>query len=95
MNDAESRFLELAKFSEELESKLQETRSALEVEMKILGHGAYLQDPTTLTVYKVVKPKGRFTYYQDWDYVRTAQGDERAGTLSKKDAEASGFQLKK
>jgi hypothetical protein len=42
----------------------------------------------------VVKPKGTFTYFKDLDYVRTAQEGERAGTLSKKEAESLGFALK-
>jgi hypothetical protein len=95
MTDQQKKFLELAKYHEQLKDKLDEVRKELEASMTDLGLGTVLQDPETLTVYKMVKPTGRFIYYYDIDYVRTAQEGERAGTLSKKEAEALGFMLKK
>ena len=94
MNDKQSKFLEVAKYAEELAEKTAEVRKELNQLMLELGYGSVCQDPDTLTVYKIVKPNGKFTYYQDIDYVRTAQEGERAGTLSKKEAEALGFILK-
>jgi hypothetical protein len=95
MTDTQKRFLELAKFAEELSTKAKETNEAIASVMQELGVGTYVQDPETTTVYKVVKPKGKFQFYQDIDYVRTAQGDEKQGGLSKKEAAEQGFEVKK
>lgn len=91
----EKKFLDLAKYQEELKVKQDDVREQFNAAMEALGVGATLQDPETLTVYKIVKPSGTFMYYRDIDYVRTAQEGERAGTLSKKEAESLGFVLKK
>ena len=95
MTDQEKRFLELVKQKEELKDKLTEVSEALDAVMTELKVGSMLQDPETLLVFKVVKPTGKFTYYSDIDYVRTAKEGERAGTLSKKEAESMGYVLKK
>lgn len=95
LSPEQSKFLELAKYHEQLKEKLDEVRTEMATALVGLGLGTVLQDPDTLTVYKVVKPQGRFVYYYDLDYVRTAQDGERAGTLSKKEAESLGFVLKK
>lgn len=94
MTEKQAKFLELAKYSEQLKEKSDEVRKELNQVMQELGYDVVLQDPDTLTVYKLVKPNGTFMYYRDIDYVRTAQIGERAGTLSKKEAEALGFVLK-
>ena len=93
--EKQARFLELAKYYEQLKEKIDDVRTEMEAAMLDLGLGTTLQDPHTLTVYKIVKPQGRFVYYYDLDFVRTAQEGERAGTLSKKEAESLGFVLKK
>jgi hypothetical protein len=95
MNETQKRFLELAKYSEELEAKLKEAKADLDLVMFALERDTYIQDPETLTVYKLVKPKGAFQYFKDIDYVRTAQGDEKQGSLSKKEAAEQGFEVKK
>ncbi len=94
-NLKESKFLELAKQYEDLKEKFNEVRTQLDSVMLDLGVGTVLQDAETLTVYKISKPTGRFVYYYDLDFVRTAQEGERAGTLSKKEAESLGFVLKR
>ena len=93
--EKQAKFLELAKYYEQLKEKVDEVRTELTATMLDLGIGSVLQDPHTLTVYKVVKPTGTFMYYRDVDYVRTALEGERAGTLSKKEAESLGFVLSK
>lgn len=95
LTDIEKKFVESAKYYEQLKEKLDEVRTEMDASLLALGIGTLVQDPETLTVYKVVKPQGRFIYYHDLDYVRTAQDGERAGSLSKKEAEALGFVLKK
>lgn len=92
---SKEKFLELAKYSEQLREKLDEVRTELNVVMTALGYGTALQDPLTGAVYQIVKPNGTFMYYRDIDYVRTALEGERAGTLSKKTAESLGFILPK
>jgi hypothetical protein len=94
MTDAQRKFVELAKQHEAQVDALIATREQLEAVMKELGVGSYTQDEVG-TVYKIVKPKGTFTYYRDLDYTRTALTGERAGSLSKKEAEEAGFVLKK
>lgn len=89
----ESNFLEASKMVENLKDALEVAYNQLNAAMSDLGLDAYLQDPETKLVYKIVKPKGTFTYYRDIDYVRTAKEGERAGTLSKKEAQEKGFNL--
>lgn len=47
------------------------------------------------TVFKIVEPEGKFVRFDRIGYVRTRRGDlgETRGSLSKKEAEASGFTL--
>lgn len=95
MTTMQGKFLELAKKSEELSEELGKVREELTTTMLELGLDSYVQDPETLLTYKIVKPNGTFMYYRDVDYKRTAKEGERAGTLSKKEAEEAGFVLKK
>lgn len=88
-------FLVQVKLYEKLKQELDGIRDQLEKDMTEAGMGSYIQDPDTGTVYKIVKPSGTFMYYRDIEYVRTAQEGERAGSLSKKEAEGAGFILKK
>lgn len=87
-------FVEAAKTVEDLKEQLDKAYEKLNTIMTELGVNTYTQDPETKLVYKIVKPKGTFTYYRDIDYVRTAKEGERAGTLSKKEAEEMGYSLK-
>jgi hypothetical protein len=89
------KFLDIAKYYEQLKEKMDEVREDLVKAMGELGVGTYAQDSETNVVYKIVKPTGTFVYYKDLDYVRTALEGERAGSLSKKEAEEQGFVLKK
>jgi hypothetical protein len=91
------KFLELAKYSEQLKEKQEEVRTELTAVMRLLQEAGtvFIQDPDTLAVYKIVKPNGTFMYYRDVDYIRTALAGERAGTLSKKEAESLGYILSK
>lgn len=95
MNDNEKAiFLNLANEYEEIEEKMSSLAEELQNFLKAFPVGTYVQDPITNLVYKVVKPNGKFVYYKEIDYVRTAKLGERSGSLSKKEAEAAGFNLK-
>lgn len=89
--EREMKFIEIAKKYEELQEQMKAVREELEATMNTLGTGTYAQDPDTGLVYKITKPTGTFMFYRDIDYVRTAKATERAGTLSKKEAEEAGF----
>lgn len=91
----EIRFLSIAKKFEELQEEVSAIRLELNAAMNDLGIGSYAQDPDTGLVYKIVKPNGRFVFFSDLDYTRTAKPSERAGTLSKKEAEEAGFTVMK
>ena len=93
--EQQKKFLELAKYSEQLKEKQEEVRAELTALMTQVGYDASLQDPETLVVYKIVKPNGTFMYYRDIDYIRTALPGKRAGTLSKEKAKELGYILTK
>jgi hypothetical protein len=89
------KFIELALQEERLQEQLNQVRSELKQVMTELKEGTYIQDEATLTVYKIVKPQGRFVYYSDLDYKRTAlEGEKGGNVLSKKEAQEAGFVLK-
>ena len=94
INEKQKKFINDVKFYEELKRKMEEVREDLDKQMFDLGIGNYIQDPATLTVYKIVKPSGTFISFKEISYVRTSEGDEKKGTLSKKEAEGAGFVLK-
>ena len=95
MEDMKNKFLELAKKSEKLQDELNGIKTEMTVLMKELCISAVFQDMETLAVYKIIKPKGTYMYYKDIDYVRTALEGEGSGSLSKKEAESLGFNLRK
>jgi hypothetical protein len=89
-------FIQAAQEHEELKEKYVANCEKLEAIMKEIGYDKYVQDPVSLTVYKIHKPGGTFFYYKDIDYKRTAKEGERGGmVLSKKEAEEAGYILKK
>lgn len=83
--------IELANKLEQQQEEVQKTRDLLESALREAGLGTMGQDPATNVVYKVVEPKGTYMYYRNIDYVRTVKTGERAGSLSKKEAEAAGY----
>jgi len=91
----QEKFLNESKQMESLQEQINALREQLAATMVDLGIGTLLQDPETSLVYKIVKPNGTFMFYKDIDYTRTAKATERAGTLSKKEAEEAGFTVLK
>lgn len=51
-----------------------------------VGLGGYFQADDG-TVYKIVKPEGRFVKFRELDFLRTKRAGETRGTLSMKEAE--------
>lgn len=87
-------FLKLAKETEKMHEDLKMKYAELKTAMEELKIGTYLQDPETLTVYKIIQPTGTYVEFRNIDYKRTALDGERGGSvLSKKEAELQGFIL--
>lgn len=96
MTDAQKKFVDLAKQYETIKDQTDVIREQLNAVMVELGINSYVQDPSTLTVYKIIKPNGTFTYFRDIGYKRTALEGEKGGVvLAKKEAEEAGFILKR
>ena len=92
----EQKFVELAKQYEKLSAELDKVREELTAAMLDVGIGNYVQDPETMAVYQVHKPRGSYVFYKDVDYKRTNIGEEKGGggtVLSKKEAQGAGFIL--
>ena len=92
--EAQQKFLELANKKEELITQLKEINPLLEELMLEIGIGRYFQSNEDL-VYKIQEPKGSYVSFTKIEYIRTKRGDEKKGSLSKKEAEEHGFKLKK
>ena len=95
MNELQMTFLALAKKKEELQKQASLVQSELADVMRQLPLGEMFQDPTDGVVYQVVVPGGTFVQYKSVDYIRTRKEGETKGTLSMKEAEATGFTLNK
>lgn len=87
------RFLKAAKEYETVKDQLTKVSEELQAVLTDTPVGTYIQDAETGLVYKTVVPNGTFIYFKKLDYVRTAKEGERAGTLSKKEAEGAGFKV--
>ena len=94
MSEVYSKFLTLSKKYESLKAELDTVREQMTTELIKIGVGTYFQDPETMAVFKVVIPKGKFVYYENISYERTALEGETRGTLSKKEANEKGFSQK-
>ena len=88
-------FLILAKKFEALKDELKTVGDQMAIVMGDIGLGVMFQDDETGAVYRIREPKGTFVEYRKIGYQRTAMGDEASGDVSKKDAEAAGFVLRK
>jgi len=93
MSPVVQRFLELERQKASVKKYFDQLSEATEALAKEVGIGGYFQDPSDGTVFKVVKPEGRFVHYEDVSYVRTRRIDEKRGDLSLKEAEAAGFKV--
>jgi len=89
MTPAQQRFVELEK---QRKVFLEEFDAALQAVADENGVDSYFQDDEG-TVYKVVCPAGRWVKFDTVSYLRTRRGEEKAGTLSQKEAEGAGFKV--
>lgn len=94
LSPAIQKFIELERKKTDVKRYFEELKKATEEVVKEIGVGAYFQDPTDNTVYKIVEPEGRFVNYERFGYVRTRRADEKRGDLSLKEAQEAGFDVK-
>lgn len=93
MNDElQEKMVELANKKEALKVQMSEVNVELQQTLLALGEGAYFQSKEGL-VYKVVKPTGKYMYFDVIDYVRTKKQEESKGSLSKSEAKSLGFEV--
>jgi hypothetical protein len=94
MSPAIQKFLALEAKKAEMKKYWEDLDEATRAVAAEIGVNSFFQDGAG-TVYKIVKPEGRFVDYKDIGYVRTRRGDEKRGDLSMKEAEEAGFKLPK
>ena len=86
IKDLEAKLVELSFVKDELKKKYEELDKQLEETCTALGIGHIFEDKDG-TVYKVDVPKGSFVSFKHIGFVRTKRGEEKAGTLSVKEAQ--------
>ena len=92
MTSSQQRFITLEKKKAEIKLYLEELAAATENLVKEMGLNSYFQDEEG-TVYKLVKPEGRFVKYEEYGYIRTRRVGEKRGDLSLKEAEEAGYSV--
>lgn len=93
LTDSQKRLIELDLEKARINAFYEELDKVTAEVEKEIGIGGYFQAEDGI-VYKIVKPAGRFVTFKDIDFVRTKREDERAGTLSVKEAKEAGFNIK-
>jgi hypothetical protein len=93
LTDAQRRLVELDLKKKEIEQYYEELEQVTAAVAAEVGLNGYFEAPDG-TVYKLVKPAGRYVMFKDLDFLRTKREGEERGTLSMKEAElarANGF----
>lgn len=85
-------FIELDKQKDEVKKFYEQYKEVTEKLVAENGVGHYFQDADG-TVYKTVVPEGKFVQFEKFSVNRTRRGDERAGSLSLKEAKENGFEI--
>lgn len=85
MTEIEKKLVELSFKKDELKKQYEELDADLEQVCTELGVGHMFEDEQG-TVYKVEVPKGHFVAFKHIGFARTRRGDEKAGTLTLKEA---------
>ena len=85
MTPAMEAFVALEKRKNEIKKYFEDLETAVEAVSKEIGENGYFQDAEG-TVYKIVRPEGKFVHFEKWGYERTKREGEARGTLSVKEA---------
>jgi hypothetical protein len=92
----QKRFIALCKVKEAVIENLKRVGEQLDAAMAELGEGAWVQDPESLVVYHVTRPKIKVVVIPELEYLRTlAEGEEGRSDISEERVEAAGFVTKK
>lgn len=94
MTPTQARFVELEKRKNEVKKFFEELNEATKAVAAEIGVNGMFQDPDG-TVYKVIKPDGKYVHFEEISYIRTRRLDEKRGELSLTEAEAAGFTVPK
>jgi hypothetical protein len=88
LTDAQVRLVELDLRKKEIEQYYEDLEKTLADVVAEVGLNGYFEAPDG-TVYKIVKPQGRFVLFKDLDFLRTKREGEERGSLSMKEAQAA------
>lgn len=90
LTDKQRRFVELERRKDEIKKYFEDLQTSLSELIREQGLNTYFQDDQGV-VYKLVECEGRFVKFDKFGYNRTKRADERAGSLSMKEAKEHGF----
>ena len=95
LSEKEKKFVDLANKVEQIKLYLKETSEEMESLGEEIGVGHMFQDPETMVVFQVVRPKGTFVTFPHVGYKRTSLPGEKGGSnvLAKKEAKENGFMV--
>lgn len=83
---AQQRLVDLDIRKKEIEEYYKLLEATLSEVAQEVGLNGYFQADDG-TIYKIVKPEGRFVMFKDLEYLRTKREGESRGTLSRKEGE--------
>lgn len=86
-------FVVLERKKAEIKKYFEDLAVATEALVKEIGVGSYFQDEQGI-VYKTTIPDGKFVHFEKYGVDRTKRTDETRGTLSAKEAQAAGYNVK-
>lgn len=94
MEDLEQKLVDLSFKKDELKKMYEQLENDLLDVCTKFGVGYAFQDNEG-TIYKIDVPKGTYVSYKPIGFVRTKRGEEKAGTLSQKEAQELLAKIKK
>lgn len=93
MTDKQKRFVELERRKDEIKKYYEDLSSAVNDLIQENGVDCYFMDEQGI-VYGIVEAEGKWIPYEKYTYVRTKRDGEARGSLSLKEAQERGFQIK-
>jgi hypothetical protein len=93
LTDKQKRFIELERRKDEIKKYYEDFGAAINDLVQENGLGHYFMDEQGI-VYGIVEAEGKWIPYEKYTYVRTKREGEQRGTLSVKEAQERGFQVK-